>query len=822
MSAGRWDPSPPKGRHDFEIAIMCALPIEADAVAAMFDRRWDSSPYGTVAGDTNTYSTGAIGRHNVVLVHLPNMGKVAAATAATFLRASYGCINLALVVGICGGVPFGNSPNTDIFLGDVVISDGVIQYDLGRRFPHGFVRKDHIQDNLPRPSLPVRTFLAKLQANETSRLREKTLDHLYNLQQKQGNAAKYLRPTEDWLFKPTYRHKHSNVSSCPTCSGGIDSVCSAALKFSCQELGCDEHELVLRTPSKAPSDVPTIHFGLVASGDLVMKSGEDRDRVASHDGAIAFEMEGAGAWEALPGCLIIKGVCDYADSHKNKIWQAYAAATAAATSKAALENWDTLTGDTSRPHFSHRPTPLDPWVIDTAPVEGSRRVAILKKLFTSPYRDRKERNPDRVAGTCEWFVAHERFQEWRKSPSSGMLFVSADPGCGKSVLAKYLVDSELSTIDSRTTCYFFFKDDFEDQRSARSALCCILHQLFEQNGALLSSRIAERFETGGEHLTSSFVELWEILITVSQNKNAGEIICILDAFDECEDQGQVQFVRYLKQLYGTQKHSDSNLKFLLTSRPYGHIKRGFQPLEIPDVPVIFLSGENEIEMSKIAKEIDIYIKARVRCIQESHKLESFEEDLLLQQLLRIPNRTYLWAHLTLDLVEKDIDSDIDKTRIKKVTSQLPRTVDEAYERILAKSLNIDDAQKLLHIVIAAARPLTLSEMNIALTIRETHQSYRDLDIMYERRFRRYFRLALDAAKRVLMFTSDGNVHYPCKILTLFFRQSASGTCFSPSLTLILYTVTNPYPNTFVATASLNTRPRTGLVISECRASTTKP
>ncbi|KAI3340554.1 hypothetical protein F4824DRAFT_425241 [Ustulina deusta] len=373
--------------------------------------------------------------------------------------------------------------------------------------------------------------------------------------------------------------------------------------------------------------------------------------------------------------------------------------------------------------------------IDTAPVDPARRVAILKALYTSPYRDRKERNPDRVTGTCEWFVSHRCFTQWRENSSSSMLLVSADPGCGKSVLAKYLVDSELPTTESRTTCYFFFKDDFMDQRSASSALCCILHQLFEQKGILLSNKLIERFEVVGENLTSSFVELWDILITASQDKNAGEIVCILDAFDECDNQGQSEFTRYLRKRYGTK--NNFNLKFLLTSRPYGNIRRGFQPLEIPGLPVIYLNGEMEIEMFKIVKEIDVYIKSRVRDIRAYHRLELSEENMLLQQMLRIPNRTYLWAHLTLDLVENDIN--IDKTRIYEATSKLPLTVDGAYERILARSPNIEEAKKLLHVVLAAARPLTLSEMNIALSIRQGHRSYGELNLKPEERFREYVR-----------------------------------------------------------------------------------
>jgi len=81
---------------------------------------------------------------------------------------------------------------------------------------------------------------------------------------------------------------------------------------------------------------PVVHFGLIASGDTVMKSGKRRDEIAKNLNVIAFEMEGAGVWDNLP-CIVIKGVCDYADSHKNKKWQNYAAATAASCMKAFLE-----------------------------------------------------------------------------------------------------------------------------------------------------------------------------------------------------------------------------------------------------------------------------------------------------------------------------------------------------------------------------------------------------------------------------------------------------------------------------------------------------
>ncbi|KAJ2992158.1 hypothetical protein NUW58_g2261 [Xylaria curta] len=342
MPAHPSNPSRPRTRHDFEIAVICALPLEADAVAAVFERQWDSRTYGKATGDTNTYSTGAIGHHNVVLVHLPNMGKVAAATAAAFLRTSYERIKLALLVGICGGVPFGNSSNGEILLGDVVISDGIIQYDLGRRFPHAFVRRNHVRDNLPRPGPLARTFLAMLQAQEARAwLQEQTLKNANALRQKPSYTAIQPNPADDRLFKAKYRHKHHEPSDCLTCGSGATDVCEAALKLSCEELGCDERESVFRARATTTSITPTIHFGLVASGDSVMKSGEDRDLVASQEDVIAFEMEGAGVWDTFVDCLIIKSVCDYADSHKSKKWQTHAATTAAAATKAILEKWNT-------------------------------------------------------------------------------------------------------------------------------------------------------------------------------------------------------------------------------------------------------------------------------------------------------------------------------------------------------------------------------------------------------------------------------------------------------------------------------------------------
>lgn len=135
---------PPRSRNDFGIAIICALSLEFDAVEASFDEHYDSMKFGKQRGDANFYRTGRIGKHNIVLACLPEMGKRSAVVASS-LQISFTKIYLALLVGICGGVPF-PSPGTEIIiLGDVIISARIVEYDYGKQYPDEFQpRRDFI------------------------------------------------------------------------------------------------------------------------------------------------------------------------------------------------------------------------------------------------------------------------------------------------------------------------------------------------------------------------------------------------------------------------------------------------------------------------------------------------------------------------------------------------------------------------------------------------------------------------------------------------------------------------------------------------------
>jgi nucleoside phosphorylase len=349
----------PSSRDDFEVAIICALRREYNAVLPLFSELWDEqseddedNTFGRVGGDTNIYANGCIGNHNVVLVLLRKMGKRVAAGTAAQIATSYTRISLALLIGVCGGIPRYKRDEEDIeiLLGDVIVGTKVVEFDFGREYPDGIISKNNEGDQPGKPNKNISNLLETLQTDlGLKTFRQKTPEYLEAIRNSAppNQPAKYSFPGReaDKLFKADYRHKHQYA---PTCECALcarwrnarDPVCEASRKADCADLKCDETQLESRKLESRQQFIdkpehPVFHFGAIASGDRVEKSGIDRDKYVKDFGVIAFEMEGAGVWDELP-CLVVKAVCDYADSHKNKKWQDYTAAVAAAAAKAIL------------------------------------------------------------------------------------------------------------------------------------------------------------------------------------------------------------------------------------------------------------------------------------------------------------------------------------------------------------------------------------------------------------------------------------------------------------------------------------------------------
>ncbi|KAI0386359.1 purine and uridine phosphorylase [Hypomontagnella monticulosa] len=299
---------------DYTVAVVCAMSFEMSAVRFMLD---EEHPRLQSHGDPNLYVLGTLSGHNAVLACLPgSQGKGSAATVAANMARTFPSIKYRLLVGIGGGVP---TAKHDMRLGDVVVSmpdgqyGGVVQYDLGKDTTDDFVLKGFLW---PPPPL-LRSAVEMMRSDHL--LSENKVDELLStMLQKSKRLAIYKRPdaTPDVLFEAEYPHAPTH-STCENCdmSKTVDRICRE-------------------------SQAPEIHYGLIASGDSVIKSSSRRDTALRNIGDIlCFEMEAAGIMTEFP-CIVIRGISDYADSHKNDAWQHYAAATAAACSKELLSYID--------------------------------------------------------------------------------------------------------------------------------------------------------------------------------------------------------------------------------------------------------------------------------------------------------------------------------------------------------------------------------------------------------------------------------------------------------------------------------------------------
>jgi hypothetical protein len=306
--------------------------------------------------------------------------------------------------------------------------------------------------------------------------------------------------------------------------------------------------------------------------------------------------------------------------------------------------------------------------------------------------------------------------------------VSADPGCVKSVLAKYLIDHRLPR--SATICSFFFKDRY--QITIRQALCALLHQLFSYKPSLIRNAMPEYSKNGSE-LPKVTTSLWSILEKASIDPEAGHVIFVLDALDECAESDFRDLVSMLKRQFHEQNTQFGKVKFLLTCRPYGNIVSEFREL-VDAFPYIRIPGEDEDESKTISQEVNCVIKHRVDQLAKENRLTAEIKDHLEQHLLKIPHRTYLWVYLVFDFLKS---KDFKKTKkgIESSITNLPGSVADAYEKILSKSKDDQMVRKALCIVLAANRPLTVAEMNIAVNISISSTSIEDLDLEAEDDFR---------------------------------------------------------------------------------------
>ncbi|KEQ82510.1 purine and uridine phosphorylase, partial [Aureobasidium pullulans EXF-150] len=619
----------PATRAEFEVAIICALPLEASAVLDLFDEHYDDDGdiYGRQEGDSNAYSTGRIGQHDIVLAHMPGMGKSSAASVASGLRSSFTGVKIALIVGVCGGVPV-SSPDEPIILGDVIISNSVIQSDFGSQYPGHFERKSTVKDTLGRPNTDIRALLNKLeQASESS----------------------------------------------------------------CDALGCNSLA-IMDNPARlkrldAENPPPLVHIGIVGSADTVMKSGEHRDHIAQRDNIIAFEMEGAGVWDNLP-CVIIKGVCDYADSHKNKRWQGYAAATAASAAKSFLDYWTQADvgaqSDSATTVSDMRQLKLDALNFE----QLDARHATIKKTHT---------------GTCKWLFSKSEYLDWQDEQKldehHGFLWIKGKPGAGKSAIMKFAyadAEAKAKATDSAVISYFFNARGEHLEKSTCGMYRSLLFQLLNEVPRLQT--VLDANKSNLKDIILNVESLQSLFRQAVERLDDTHLTCFVDALDECENsEDQVrEMVNFFEELG---EHTVENrIRFLVcfSSRHYPHITIN------KSVELILEVQPGHVE--DITKYIQSNLKAGKSERVEKLKIEVQEKS----------QGIFLWVVLVVPMLQKAWNRGKVET-LKQCLHDIPEDLNKLFKDILCR--DTEDMEGLvlcLKWILYAGRPLQPEELHFAI------------------------------------------------------------------------------------------------------------
>ncbi|KAH8426344.1 uncharacterized protein LDX57_004087 [Aspergillus melleus] len=688
-------------RHDdYTVAWACALPLEMAAAAAMLDERHSDLPIPR--HDHNTYILGSVGVHNVVIACLPlgMYGTTSAATVASQMRGTFPSMRFGLMVGIGGGAP---SQAVDIRLGDVVVSKptglfgGVVQFDMGKTASQGhFIRTGSL--NKPPPVLL--TALSTLQANHLvvgSRipdlLREMVLK--YPLM---SEKVTHLGKDQDRLFESTYEHEAPEEKTCDL---------------------CDVRKMVQRPARPTPD--PVIHYGLIASGNQVMKDSVMRDHWAQELGIICFEMEAAGLMDILP-CLVIRGICDYADSHKNKQWQEYAAVNAAAYAKELLlivpptQVADTPTYISSelmsyRPKYRLPDNEFHLYQLNTIEHFDER---LLDLLSTYDHEKTHYRlSAKRLQGTTKWFTNHSVFKEWFGESQFQTLWCHGRIGSGKTTIGTSVVEAAKyrSSGDRVPTAFYYCESDRPEPLEADHIVASLIKQLCKwllNTSQLLPEDVAADIQRlyGTIRVKPDFEDLRNLFVRLFDRVPG--TVYIIDGLDALSAKGVTEVLKLCRSLFSDSTLSNQS-RLLLISRE--HLPGRTQIAKaIPNLRQISTD-------SNVRADIELYIESTI-IDKRAYIHELTNDSVLLERikhdLIEKSSEMFLWVHLQLEILWDTCDTDAE---IRTALSNLPRGLEETYSRCLQR-MDLQDRRvlKVLKWVSFTSRPLHIEELKEAIAI----------------------------------------------------------------------------------------------------------
>lgn len=362
-------------------------------------------------------------------------------------------------------------------------------------------------------------------------------------------------------------------------------------------------------------------------------------------------------------------------------------------------------------------------------VEPLQELKFMASLNTSNPEVHKARNPAPVDGTCAWILQHPMYQTWYTSEISSLLWLSADPGCGKSVLASFLIDHFASTPGDEQpyACYFFFKSDHLEQGNGIYALQAVLHQLLQQRQDIMAMA-SSHLDKAGPQTTAS---LWNTFAHCAGFPGGGgggavparDTICVLDGLDECEQETRQALTSLLSKYFSENRPRTSpgpRLKLLVTSRPDIPFKLAFDTRKRdPDpgagnrVPASMIRLRGEDEIDAISNDVSMVIRSDIFGLE----CQGFPPDILSAietQLVEKADRTFLWVTLVLRLLKERVEEGASRRDIDEILQS--RDIDIVYAGLLRTRLKDPRTRKLLGMILASRRPMTVEELSVALAV----------------------------------------------------------------------------------------------------------
>ncbi|OWT42618.1 NACHT and ankyrin domain protein [Pochonia chlamydosporia 170] len=667
---------------DYTVGWICALVTEYVAAQALLDETHEQPIVSR--HDEGDYVLGKFGRHNVVLAVMPGgeYGNSSATATAKDLRNTFPNITFGLMVGIGGGAP---SPRNDIRLGDVVVSlpsngrGGVFQYDFGKTIQNQAFRTTGFLNQPPRI---LRSAVNGLKAQYKIRGHKfrDTIEDVFKRIPRLKSEYKRPDPTSDRLYKSDFLHPADNGASCTdTC-------------------GADPRTLVSRLERKEDEDNPVVHYGLIASADTLMKDAKLRDRLVREKDVLCFEMEAAGLMNNFP-CLVIRGICDYSDTHKSKDWQGYAAMTAAAYAKDLLLRISLRDVESLRETRRNSPERID--VTDReSPIDEEKLRLFLNSLRFDTINNRQQLIKDAHAKTCEWLLDEDQYLDWlnpdKLEEHQGFLWIKGKPGAGKSTLMNYAYTKALKKMKNTSVVAFFFNARGHTlEKTMVGMYRSLLLQLLKKIPKLQAVISLPETATSNNYQ-------WSIALLQSMFKQAilgldrSCVICFIDALDECEEAQVRDMIKFLERLSLSAVSCRINFRVCFASRYYPNISiaKG-------------LTLELEKQMGH-TKDITAYIETELKID------DSPTSDEIRFELREKASGVFMWVFLVIDI----LNTASDRGRchnLKQKLREIPGTLHELFRDMLKRDEhNKDELLLCIQWVLFARQPLSPRELYFAI------------------------------------------------------------------------------------------------------------